>query len=112
MGDAAPARAPQTRITRNARAMTHIPVRVTAMSNTQSSVSPAAPIVYIADRDSSSRAELEALMHCRGWQTRSAVSARELLAISCESAPGCLLLELDSPGPDCLDLQLWLNHRA
>src|ERR1700682_232084 len=68
-------------------------------------MSHAAPIVFIVDDDVSVRASLEALIRCGGWQPETFASAQEFLARPPVLAPSCLVLDVNLPDLNGLDLQ-------
>jgi len=70
------------------------------------------PIVFIVDSENAVSTELEPLIHARGWQTMTARSAAEFLALPRILMPSCLLLELHLPDCSGLDLQRRLCHRT
>ena len=73
---------------------------------------PETPIVYIVDSDATTRESLEGLIRSAGWQTRTAASAAEFLALPSVSAPSCLLVELHLPGSSGLELQRVVADRC
>src|ERR1700730_1521573 len=71
----------------------------------RSPMSHATPIVFVVDDDVSMRESLEALIRCAGWQPETFASAQEFLSRPRVLAPSCLVLDVDLPGLNCLDLQ-------
>ena len=69
------------------------------------SVSHAAPIVFVVDDDISVRESLELLVRCEGWDAETYASAQEFLARSRPRVPSCLVLDVSLPGLNGLDLQ-------
>jgi len=63
------------------------------------------PIVFIVDDDVSVRESLEPLIRFEGWQPEAFVSAREFLARKPAEVPNCLILDVELPGLNGLDLQ-------
>jgi FixJ family two-component response regulator len=63
------------------------------------------PIVFIVDDDVSVRESLELLVSSSGWQPETFVSAREFLARPPPLAPSCLILDVNLPDLNGLDLQ-------
>jgi FixJ family two-component response regulator len=61
--------------------------------------------VYIVDGDSPTRDALESMVTDAGWQTAVAASAAEFMALPRTVAPSCLLLDLNLPGSNGLELQ-------
>ena len=71
----------------------------------QAAPPPATPIVFVVDDDISVRESLELLIGSAGWQPRTFVSAREFLACPRVLAPSCLILDVNLPDLNGLDLQ-------
>jgi FixJ family two-component response regulator len=69
------------------------------------SVSQAVPIVFVVDDDISVRESLEALIREAGWDTETFASAREFLARPRDSTPCCLVLDVNLPDLNGLELQ-------
>ncbi|HUN95240.1 MAG TPA: response regulator [Bradyrhizobium sp.] len=63
------------------------------------------PIVYVVDDDISVRESLELLIHTAGWRAVLFESAQAFLRCSNEGAPSCLILDVNLPGLNGLDLQ-------
>ena len=63
------------------------------------------PIVFVVDDDISVRESLEALIRCGGWQPETFASAQEFLSRPRVIAPSCLVLDVNLPGLNGLDLQ-------
>jgi FixJ family two-component response regulator len=63
------------------------------------------PIVFVVDDDISVRESLEALIRCEGWQPESFASAREFLSHPRVLSPSCLVLDVNLPDLNGLDLQ-------
>ena len=70
-----------------------------------SAFSPATPIVFVVDDDVSVRESLELLIRCAGWQPETFASAQEFLARPRVLAPSCLVLDVNLPDLNGLDLQ-------
>jgi FixJ family two-component response regulator len=64
-----------------------------------------APRVFVVDDDVSVRESLEALIRHEGWQAETFESAREFLSRIEISAPGCLILDVNLPDLNGLELQ-------
>jgi FixJ family two-component response regulator len=66
------------------------------------------PAVYVVDDDVSVRESLEMLIDCAGWRAETFASARdflEFLARPRAHAPGCLVLDVNLPDLNGLELQ-------
>ena len=63
------------------------------------------PIVFVVDDDVSIRESLELLIRCEGWQPETFASAQEFLSRPRVLAPSCLILDVNLPGLNGLDLQ-------
>src|SRR5215472_6763691 len=63
------------------------------------------PIVFVVDDDVSVRESLEALIRFEGWQPEAFASAREFLLCSPARVPNCLILDVELPGLNGLELQ-------
>ena len=57
------------------------------------------PVVFVVDDDDSVRQSMDLLIRAAGWRPESFASAEELLA------PSCLILDVNLPGFNGLDLQ-------
>ena len=65
----------------------------------------AQPIVFVVDDDVSIRESLELLIRSAGWEPELFASAREFLARPRVSAPSCLILDVNLPDLNGLELQ-------
>lgn len=65
----------------------------------------ATPIVFIVDDDISVRESLELLIQTEGWQTQTFASAEEFLARPRAGVPSCLVLDVNLPDLNGLELQ-------
>jgi FixJ family two-component response regulator len=74
-------------------------------SATRSSTSDASPRVFIVDDDISVRESLELLIRSAGWEAETYTCAEEFLARPKISVPSCLVLDMQLPGVNGLDLQ-------
>ena len=74
------------------------------------SVPQMAPIVFVVDDDISVRESLEALIRHEGWQAAIFDSAREFLSHQRAPVPSCLILDVNLPDLNGLDLQDRLQH--
>ena len=63
------------------------------------------PIVFIVDDDISVRESLELLISSSGWQPETFASAQEFLSRPPALAPSCLILDVNLPDLNGLDLQ-------
>jgi FixJ family two-component response regulator len=70
------------------------------------------PIVFVVDDDVSVRESLESLIRSAGWQSRMSASAEEFLAGPRIFTPSCLLLDVNLPNINGLDLQRLIADRA
>ena len=68
-------------------------------------MSRAAPIVFVVDDDVSVRESLELMIRSAGWQPEVFASAREFLSHPRVLAPSCLVLDVNLPDLNGLDLQ-------
>jgi FixJ family two-component response regulator len=69
------------------------------------SISHAKPIVFVVDDDISVRESLELLIRSAGWEPELFASAQEFLARPRAPAPSCLILDVNLPDLNGLDLQ-------
>lgn len=65
----------------------------------------AKPIVFVVDDDISVRESLELLIRAEGWEPELFESAREFLARPRAFAPSCLILDVNLPDLNGLELQ-------
>src|SRR5450755_4554807 len=65
----------------------------------------ATPIVFVVDDDISVRESLESLIRCEGWEPETFASAQEFLTRPRVVTPSCLILDVDLPDLNGLDLQ-------
>jgi FixJ family two-component response regulator len=70
-----------------------------------SPVAHATPIVFVVDDDVSVRESLELLVGCAGWQSETFASAQDFLARPRPLVPSCLILDVNLPDLNGLDLQ-------
>lgn len=68
-------------------------------------------IVFVVDDDLSVRESLELLIQSEGWQPELFVSAQEFLLRPRATAPCCLILDVNLPELNGLDLQKQLTER-
>jgi FixJ family two-component response regulator len=63
------------------------------------------PIIYVIDDDPSVRKALSRLIHSAGYEVKALVSAEDFLQQKTTTRPGCLILDLQMPGLNGLELQ-------
>jgi FixJ family two-component response regulator len=63
------------------------------------------PIVFVVDDDISVRESLELMIRCAGWQPELFDSAQAFLARARPAVPSCLVLDVNLPDLNGLDLQ-------
>jgi FixJ family two-component response regulator len=63
------------------------------------------PVVFVVDDDVSVREALEALIHLEGWRPEVFASATEFLACQRAVVPSCLVLDVNLPDLNGLELQ-------
>ena len=69
-------------------------------------MSHATPTVFVIDDDVSVRESLELLIESVGWRSQTFASAQEFLAhLPVLAGPSCLVLDLNLPGLNGLELQ-------
>jgi FixJ family two-component response regulator len=71
-----------------------------------------APIVHVVDDDESFRAAVIRLLEAAGFAARGYGSAGDFLIARPGDAPGCLLLDIQLPGPSGLELQSALAEQG
>jgi FixJ family two-component response regulator len=67
---------------------------------------PAAPVVFVVDDDVSVRESLEPLIRRAGWRPETFSSAQGFLSRSRDETPSCLVLDVQLPDLNGLDLQV------
>jgi FixJ family two-component response regulator len=70
------------------------------------------PIVFIVDDDESLRDALGVLLEVAGFRTRGYASTGDFLLNPPDDEPGCVLLDVNLPGPSGLDLQEGLQRHG
>jgi len=75
-------------------------------------VTPAAPIVHIVDDDQSFRVSVERLVALSGYRSAGYESGAALLEKLSTAEPGCILLDVNMPDLDGLELQERLAQLA
>ena len=83
-----------------------------ALPRSRPPTSPALPIVFVVDDDVSVRESLELLIRSAGWRSDLSASAEEFLAKPRAFSPNCLLLDVNLPDINGLDLQKLIADRA
>ena len=68
-------------------------------------ISPATPVVFVVDDDVSVRESLEALIRWAGWQPETFSSAQDFLSRPRDETPSCLVLDVELPDLNGLDVQ-------
>jgi FixJ family two-component response regulator len=68
-------------------------------------VSDARPVVFVLDDDVSVRESLELLLQGAGWRAETFASAAEFLSRPLDQTPSCLLLDIELPDLNGLELQ-------
>jgi FixJ family two-component response regulator len=63
------------------------------------------PVVHIVDDDESFRTAVTRLLQVAGYEVRGYASSGDFLIARPQDARGCLLLDINMPGPSGLDLQ-------
>ena len=63
------------------------------------------PVVFVVDDDVSVRESLELLIHSVGWQPKTFESAQKFLVYPRSAVPNCLILDVNLPDLNGLDLQ-------
>ena len=70
------------------------------------------PVIHIVDDDDSVRVALGRLLERAGYVVKAYVSAGDFLVAESDDSPGCMLLDLELPGPSGLELQQALRRRG
>jgi FixJ family two-component response regulator len=82
------------------------PEGATAGADVRSSqMAHAVPIVFVVDDDISVRESLELLIRNAGWQPELFETAQEFLSRARVAVPNCLVLDVNLPGLNGIDLQ-------
>jgi FixJ family two-component response regulator len=71
-----------------------------------------APLVHVVDDDASLRTSLLRLLRMAGFEARAYGSTGEFLLHPLPDRPGCVLLDLQMPGPSGLELQQALKRQG
>jgi FixJ family two-component response regulator len=72
---------------------------------TSSGVSGPRPVIHVVDDDASLRTALVRLLQAAGFEAQAYASAGEFLISRVRGIPGCLLLDVQMPGPNGFELQ-------
>lgn len=83
---------------------------MTALADVQSFVRAVRSPVYIVDDDDGVRASTAALLLAKGYETHPYASGEELLSLADLHAGGCVILDLNLPGMDGLEVLRRLKH--
>lgn len=73
------------------------------------SVPPAAATIFVVDDDEAVRRSLARLLRSAGWKVETLVSARDLLERAPLAGSGCILLDVQMPGMNGIELQECLS---
>jgi len=71
---------------------------------------PDKPIIHVVDDDMTFRQSLEALLEADGFKTATYASGRAILDVVSQLTEGCILLDIQMPGMDGLELQSRLRE--
>ena len=66
---------------------------------------PTTPVVFVVDDDVSVRESLEPLIRWAGWKPETFSSAQDFLSRPRDETPSCLVLDVELPDLNGLDLQ-------
>lgn len=69
-------------------------------------------VIHVVDDDEAMRTALSRLFRHSGYRVRGYASAGEFLVADPDALPGCLVLDLELPGPGGLELQHALQRRG
>jgi FixJ family two-component response regulator len=69
-------------------------------------------VIYVVDDDDRVRASLEDLLASRGYSTQTFASATEFIGKARSDLPSCLVLDVELPDVNGLELQRRLSHSA
>jgi FixJ family two-component response regulator len=67
-------------------------------------------VIHVVDDDAALRCALMRILNCAGFKAKGYASAGEFLVEQPDGSPGCLLVDLELPGPSGLDLQQALQR--
>ena len=71
-----------------------------------------APVVHIVDDDEAMRVGIARLLRAEGYEVRLHESAGHFLLTPPDDGPGCVILDLQMPGPSGLELQEAMSNRG
>ncbi len=74
--------------------------------------SAAVPVIHVVDDDTSFGEAVARLLSARGYAVKTYINVGDFLLSRSDDAPGCILLDLEMPGPSGLDLQLALANNG
>src|SRR5215471_17787117 len=71
-----------------------------------------AAVIHIVDDDASMRTALTRLLEHSGYVVKGYASAGDFLVAEPDGRPGCMLLDLQLPGPNGLELQQAMRRQG
>jgi FixJ family two-component response regulator len=69
-------------------------------------------LIHIVDDDDSMRRALSRVLQAAGYAVKGYATAGDFLVAEADEGPGCMLLDLEMPGPSGLELQRALRRRG
>ena len=88
------------------------PATVFADASRPTAMPQSTPVVFVVDDDVSVRESLELLLQVAGWQAEMFSSAQAFLDHPAAMVPSCLVLDVNLPGLNGLDLQQRIAQRT
>jgi FixJ family two-component response regulator len=88
------------------------PAAVFADASRPTAMPQSTPVVFVVDDDVSVRESLELLLQVAGWQAEMFSSAQAFLDHPAALIPSCLVLDVNLPGLNGLDLQQRIAQRT
>lgn len=88
------------------------PAAVFADASRPTAMPQSTPVVFVVDDDVSVRESLELLLQVAGWQAEMFSSAQAFLDHPAAMVPSCLVLDVNLPGLNGLDLQQRIAQRT